>query len=162
MNCWDNSEFERLLGELAAMPDRIEEQVRTVPASDWERTAHPDDGWNRHQLLAHIASNDLRQFTRLRLGAGMPAPGDEQELEAMADTDAWNGREVLRRQGSSVADLLQEMHRHRNHLVAMLRTLSPEQHARIRIMRRDQSLALLEWFALILEHDRSHVREIVD
>lgn len=157
----DEQTFEERMAQLAAMPHRIEELACSLPTERWQTPAHAgEDAWTRRQLLAHIACNDLRQLTRIRIGAGIPQPGDYEDFYAQSVVEEWNQSQVQQRSGASVDALLDEMHGNRRSLVALLRSLASEQRQRTRINRRGQLSDLSGWFDLMFDHDNSHLREI--
>ncbi len=77
-----------------------------------------------------MAANDLRQLVRVRIGAGLPAPGDPDAHAAELETHAWNQARVDERAGAEVEALLEEMRANRTLLITLLRSLTPEQRDR--------------------------------
>ena len=159
----DSKELQRQIAELEAMVVKIEEQARSVPDDRWDAPLHlGEEGWTRRQLLAHVASNDLRQMVRLRLGAGVREPGDFEEFYKQSDVDGWNRHQVQLRRSRSVDALISEMHFNRSGLVALLEKLTTDQRERARINRRGQLMTLAEWFPMLLQHDADHIREVTE
>jgi hypothetical protein len=156
----DDTTFEELLTALREGPSLIETQVRAAPAEGWDRLVEQGEGgWSRRQLLAHIAANDLRQLTRIRVGAGLAEPADFAELQAEGQTDVWNQRQVDLRAGRSVDELLAEMHTHRSELVTLLQSLTPEQRARPMPFRGEPT-PLTEMVPALLGHLAFHARQL--
>jgi hypothetical protein len=103
----DERAFAGLLTSLREGPGLIEAQVRAVPADGWDDVVHDGEaGWSRRQLLAHIAANDQRQLTRVRVGAGIGTPADATLLEEQEDVDVWNRAQVAAREGRDVETIL--------------------------------------------------------
>ncbi len=127
----DNPTFDRLLTSLADALARVEAVVRRVPDDRWDDVIHTGDGaWTRRQLLAHMAANDLRQLVRVRIGAGIPEPGDDLAHAAELEVHDWNRARVGERAGRGTEELIDEMHANRAALIALLRSLTPAQRAR--------------------------------
>jgi DinB superfamily len=153
--------FEQDLQELEQMPDQIAAQVRSLPADRWETPVWGGEGgWNRRQLLAHIASINLRHQARVRLGCGLPDP-NFKDASALPPIDDWNGVEVEKLDGKSVTELLELMRSSRAELVRLVRTMTPEQQRDFRMPRGNESLTLGEWAPFVTAHDKTHLAEIL-
>lgn len=126
----EDAVFSSLVTSLLEAVGRVEAKVRDVPADRWGEVIHTGDGaWTRRQLLAHMAANDLRQLIRVRIGAGIAAPGDEVGRAEELEGDTWNMSRVAERAGREVEELVMEMRANRQSLIALLRTLTPAQRA---------------------------------
>jgi hypothetical protein len=156
------SDVEQNLNELEAMPDRIAAAVQSVPPDRWETAVwQAEGGWNRRQLLAHLASINLRQTVRAKAAAGLPLPGGVSDAAAFAPIDDWNADEVQRRSNMTVEELLAELRSNRNDMITLLRSLSDEQRAQMRIPRRSETMSFSEWLPFMIRHDQEHLTEIV-
>jgi Mg2+ and Co2+ transporter CorA len=150
------------LVELEAMPEKIAAAVQGIPADRWESAVwQAEGGWNRRQLLAHLASINLRQTLRGRAAAGLPLPGGVGDAAVFAPIDDWNADEVKRRSDKSVDDLLAELATNRRDLMTLIRSLSQEQRAQMRIARRSESMSFAEWLPFMIQHDQDHLAEIM-
>jgi uncharacterized damage-inducible protein DinB len=158
----NDQELAQCLAMLATTPDWIEEQARTVPADGWEVRIHDaEGGWNRKQMLAHIATIDKRHANRMRLGAGLPNDTGVASQAQLPGINDWNQAQVDERASVSVADLLAEYRNNRADLIALVRTLTPEQRARIVIERAGQPpLSFDDWLPHVHEHAVSHMQEV--
>ena len=121
-----------LLEALRASRDEVLRIVRALPAARLEEGRY-ENGWNGRQILAHIASIEW-SYPRLidiaRDGSSSPpAPAATRASSAPAATDpptrtmrggndAYNDRQVAKRAGMSVADLLTEFERNRAATIA--------------------------------------------
>jgi hypothetical protein len=144
---------------MEAMPATIAREVSQVPADRWNEQVHQGEGgWNRRQLLAHLASIDIRQAQRIRAAAGLPVPESGNNA---ANINDWNAVEVQSRNGRSVDELLAELRATRSDLVAVLRSLTPEQRAQIRLPRGETTLTFEEWLPTVARHDRTHLSDIL-
>jgi hypothetical protein len=157
----DDSVFERLVQDLADAAERVELKVSRVDAAGWDQVIHTGDGaWTRRQLLAHMAANDLRQLVRIRIGAGIPEPGDDLEHAAELETHDWNRARVAERSGLDVDELLGEMRRNRQALLALLRALTPAQRARP-MPFRGVPTPLEEMVPILIGHLDTHAAELL-
>ncbi len=155
------SDLDQNLRELEAVPETIAAQVRTLPAGRWETPVWgAEGGWNRRQLLAHLASINLRHLIRVRLGAGLPEPSGVTAA-SLPGIDDSNAVEIESRAGRSVEELLAELRSNRAELVRLVRSLTPEQRQRFAMPRGDQTLNLEQWGPFVLAHDRTHLAEIL-
>ncbi len=154
-------EFESLIQSLASASVRVEALVREVPVNRWEQVIHTGDGaWTRRQLLAHMAANDLRQLIRIRIGAGVPEPGDDLAHAAELEVDDWNRGRVRERQTLSVDTLVVEMRANRESLIALLRSLTPEQRDRMMPFRGEPT-RLADMVPILIGHLDQHAQELV-
>jgi hypothetical protein len=157
----DSPTFERLLTALTEAPAAVEAAVRAAPADAWSDVIHTGDGaWTRRHLLAHMAANDLRQLVRIRIGAGIPEPGDAEEHAAELEVHDWNAARVAERADRSIDDLLAEMRANRTALIALLWSLTPEQRARPMPFRGEPT-PLEEMVPVLIGHLDEHARELV-
>src|SRR5438270_8443152 len=106
------------------MPDQIAQQVQNLPAERWETPVWGGEGgWNRRQLLAHIATINLRHLTRVRLGAGMQEPSG-LTASSLPPVDDFNAAEVAKLEGKSVPELLNMLRTNRAELMGLVRSLT--------------------------------------
>ena len=156
-----DEEFESIVAELVASGSRVRERVSAVPPERWDDVVHTGDGpWTRRQLLAHMAANDLRQITRIRIGAGIGSADDEAEHERQLDVHRWNADRVNERRGASVAELLDEFEQHRAGLVKLLRGLTPQQRERPMPFRGTPT-PLAEMVTGLIGHLEAHSDELL-
>ncbi len=158
----DDLTFGTFAEQLAASRERVAGLVRQVPSGAWDEVIHTGDGaWTRRQLLSHMAANDLRQLVRIRIGAGIPLPGDDLEHAAELEVHDWNRARVAEREGAAVDDLLAEMRANRDVLIALLRSLSAEQRARMMPFRGEPT-PLGEMLPILMGHLENHARELAE
>ena len=155
-----DSEFDDLLASLTAALARVEEAVREVPDDRWEEVVHTGDGaWTRRQLLGHMAANDLRQLVRVRIGAGIPQPGDDLAHAAELEVHDWNRGRVAERAGREIDDLVAEMRANREALIALLASLTREQRERPMPFRGEPT-PLAKMVPVLIGHLDQHAREL--
>jgi uncharacterized damage-inducible protein DinB len=158
----NDQELEQCLAMLATTPDWIEDQASRVPADGWEVRIHDaEGGWNRKQMLAHIATIDKRHANRMRLSAGLSNDTGVATQAQLPGINDWNQTQVDERANASVDELLTEYRRNRADLIAFVRTLTPEQRTRIVIERAGQPpQAFDDWLPHVHEHAVSHMQEV--
>jgi hypothetical protein len=159
----NEQELEECLAMLSTTPDWIEEQAKRVPAGAWEDKIHDaEGGWNRRQMLAHIATIDKRHGMRVRLGAGLPIQGGVTDQAQLPPINDWNQGQVDARAGKTVDELLVEYRQNRADFIALVRSLAPEQRARVTINRSPTSFTPFEdWLPHVHEHAVEHMKEVV-
>ena len=156
----DDADFDRLLASLAEAVGPVETAVRAVPRDRWEEVIYTGDGaWSRRQLLAHMAANYLRQLIRVRIGAGIPEPGDDLAHAAELEVHDWNWGRVAERAGNDVDTLLAEMRANRATLIALLRGLTLAQRARPMPFRGEPT-PLSKMVPVLIGHLEGHAREL--
>jgi hypothetical protein len=156
----DDAEFEGLITSLAAAVERVEAAVLRVNDNGWEAIIHTGDGaWTRRQLLAHMASNDLRQLVRVRIGAGVAEPGDDLAHAAELEVHDWNRERVAERAGGEIGGLVAEMKANRAALIALLRSLTREQRDRPMPFRGEPT-PLADMVPMLIRHLDQHAAEL--
>ncbi len=110
-------------------------QLRALPADTYERGRY-ENGWNARQILAHVASIEWT-YQRL-IGIAREAQAEPALAESSAEVrrvppedagglptrpaqggiDAYNERQVAKRAGASIDDLLDEFARNREATIA--------------------------------------------
>jgi hypothetical protein len=103
-----------LLAALAASRDEVVALVRSIPPARLEEGRY-ENGWNGRQILAHIASIEWSYPRLIDIARTPPAP-----VEAAPPTrtmkggnDAYNDRQVAKREGMTVTELLAEFEANR-------------------------------------------------
>ena len=156
------NDVEHNLRELAAMPETVADQIRSIPSERWEAPVwQAEGGWNRRQLLAHLASINLRQTLRARLAAGVPDPSGITDASTLPPIDEWNVVEVGQRSTMTVDQIMEEFRANRRELVGLIESISPEQRSGIRISRGSETMSFAEWLPFMIRHDREHLADIV-
>lgn len=106
-----------------------------------------------------MAANDLRQLVRIRIGAGIPLPGDALEHAAELETHDWNRARVSEREDQEIDALLSEMRRNRASLIALLRSLTPAQRDRM-MPFRGVPTPLAGMIPVLIGHLDGHAQEL--
>jgi uncharacterized protein (TIGR03083 family) len=150
-------EIEAAIDTLHAAHRELLAAVDSVADDAWDEPS-PDAGWTYRDVLAHVASNELRVHARLRSVFGQT---DEAELRAINDIDGWNQREVETRRGRSVPDLVDELATHRRETLRLLAGFRPE-HLSTPITMADASTCnVLEYIEMFTHHVSEHAGQLV-
>lgn len=113
-----------LLAALRTSRDEVLTVIRSMPAGELEAGRY-ENGWNGRQILAHIASIEwsyprLIDIARDAAASASPSPatGDLPTRSMRGGNDSYNDRQVAKRAGVSVAELLVEFERNRAATIA--------------------------------------------
>lgn len=130
--------------------------VDSVADDAWDRPS-PDARWTYRDVLAHVASNELRVHARLGSVFG---EADEAELKAINDIDGWNQREVEERRSRSVRELVDELEAHRQETLRLLGRFRPG-HLSTPITLADGSTCnALEYIDMFTRHISAHAAQL--
>lgn len=146
-------ERQGFIAQLAAQPSALAAAVSGLPDAAYDRPYRPG-GWNIRQLVHHVADSHVNMFIRVKL-----ALSEDEPTIKPYDQDAW----VQHADVATVAPMvsiamLAAMH---ERVVALFRSLSPEQFARGLMhpengrMTIEQVLALYAWHG---DHHIAHIR----
>jgi hypothetical protein len=131
--------------------------VYSVAEHTWEEESG-NPGWTYRDILAHVASNDLRIQIRLRAVLG---DRDEAELEALKEFDSWNERAVEERRGRSVRELVDELAATRHDTFRLLSHIRPDQLSAPITMSDGSTRNILEYIDGFTEHESVHAGQLV-
>ena len=120
------SSREELIAALQQDGEEFQEAVSQLPEEAFERGVY-EQGWNARQLLAHIAAIEWT-YPRLIERAEQRAAGDDvpQGGGAGFDMDAYNAKQVARRDDQPVEQLLTEFRRNRAETIDAIRAADDE------------------------------------
>src|SRR5688572_19352874 len=97
-----------LVAALRTSGEQFVQSLRSVPIERFEEGRY-ENGWNGRQILAHVAAIEWTYPRLLEIPAQPPpAPGEPPTRPAQGGIDAYNARQVDKRAGVSVADLIAE------------------------------------------------------
>ena len=131
--------------------------VYSIAEDTWEEESG-NQGWTYRDILAHVASNDLRIQTRLRTVIG---DRDEAALEALNDFDSWNERAVEERRSRSVRQLVDELAANRHETFRLLSHVRPDQLSAPITMSDGSTRNVLEYIDGFTEHESVHAGQLV-
>lgn len=132
--------------------------VYSVADDAWDEEASSAPGWSYKDLLAHVASNDLRAQTRLRALLG---ERDDAELAALEDEDAWNLREVEKRRSHTFPQLVEELDANRHDTIEILSRLRPEHLSTHMPLAHGETATPPEYVEMFSSHEARHGAQLV-
>jgi len=148
--------IEAAIDDLRVAHRELFRAVDSVADEAWDEPS-PDPDWTYRDVLAHVASNELRVHARLRSVFGQ---ADEAELKAINDIDGWNQRAVEERRGRSVPELLDELAAHRQETLRLLSDFRPK-HLSTPITLADGSTCnVLEYIDMFTRHESEHAAQL--
>ena len=117
---------DELVQALRASGDEFLRSLRALPLERLEEGRY-ENGWNARQILAHVAAIEWTYPRLLEIPGQPPADsGEPPTRNAQGGIDAYNGRQVEKRNGASVEDLLAEFERNRATTIAAV-AAAPEE-----------------------------------
>jgi uncharacterized protein (TIGR03083 family) len=153
---------DELLAALRSSRDEVVRVVRALPPERLEEGRY-EGGWNGRQILAHLASIEWT-YPRLLDIARDPAPPPEQApptREMRGGNDSYNERQVAKRAGHSVAELLEEFERNRAATIRAVEAADAELFTRrIRSAGGVVGPLVSVLFAVAVLHVLGHARDI--
>ena len=103
-----------LLHALRSSRDEVIALVRSLPPARLEEGRY-ENGWNGRQILAHIASIEWSYPRLIDIARTPPVPAEEAPptRTMKGGNDAYNDRQVAKRERMTVAELLAEFEKNR-------------------------------------------------
>jgi hypothetical protein len=120
-----------LLAALASSRDEVLGLVRAIAPAQLEEGRY-ENGWNGRQILAHIASIEWSYPRLIDIARTPPAPAEEAPptRTMKGGNDAYNDRQVAKREGMTVAALLAEFEKNRAATIQAVEAADEELFAR--------------------------------
>lgn len=120
------SSREALISALQQDSDAFQRAVTQLPEEAFEQGVY-EHGWNARQLLAHIAAIEWT-YPRLIERAEQRARGEDTQQGGGAgfDMDAYNAKQVARRDDQPIEQLLTEFRRNRAETIDAIRAADEE------------------------------------
>ena len=138
--------------------DGLLRAIYSVADAAWNAPAYGGEGWTNKEMLAHMATNDLRAQTRLRSILG---EHDEAAMAELRKVDEWNEARVAPLRGKSVHDLINMMHANRHETMALISRLKPGQLDDPVRSSDGQELTVADYVAMLGRHDSIHAGHLV-
>ena len=120
-----------LLAALASSRDEVLGLVRAMEPARLEDGRY-ENGWNGRQILAHIASIEWSYPRLIDIARTPPAPVEQTPptRQMKGGNDAYNDRQVAKREGMTVAELLAEFETNRAATIQAVEAADEELFAR--------------------------------
>ena len=120
-----------LLDKLRTSGNEIVTKLRAIPPESFEQGRY-ESGWNGRQILAHIASIEWSYPRLIDIARTPPAPVEQAPptRTMKGGNDAYNDRQVAKREGMTVAALLAEFETNRAATIQAVEAADEELFAR--------------------------------
>lgn len=119
---------DELVTALRTTGNEFVRKLDQLPAGAFEAGRY-ESGWNGRQILAHVAAIEWTYPRLLEIPLQAPAAsvgGSPPTRTAQGGIDAYNARQVEKREGMSVAELLAEFARNREATIAAVSAVGEE------------------------------------
>lgn len=135
----------------------VEELVSALPESAWDKGVY-ENGWTAKQLLCHLASTSGAAGYLVSLAS---SPGGSAGSGGGLNVDDLNAQQVARRQGRTVAELLEEIRNGYQRSLEVVRALSQDQLKRVvRTPWGPEGRLADLLLSFVREHDAAHLRDL--
>jgi hypothetical protein len=140
--------------------DGLLRAVYSVADDAWDEVAHSGEGpnWTYRDVLAHVATNDLRPQARFR---GVMGQWDEAEQQRLLQTAEWNEEQVSQLRGKNVREIVDVMAANRHDTMVQLSQLRPEHMDKTVRFADGREVTVKDYVAFLGEHDSMHAGEFV-
>jgi hypothetical protein len=140
--------------------DGLQRAIYSAADDAWDEVAHSGESptWTYRDVLAHVATNDLRPQARFR---GVMGQWDEAEQQALLQTAEWNEDKVSKLRGKSVREIVDVMAANRHDTMVLLSQLKPEHLSKTVRFADGREVAVKDYVAFLGEHDSMHAGELV-
>jgi len=132
--------------------------IYSVANDAWDEPAYAEPGWIYRDILAHVATNDLRPQTRLRRVLG---DADDEALAALLRTDEWNAERVASLKGKSMHEAVDVMQKNRHDLLDLVARLQREHLTESVMMSDGRTIPISQYLTFIGTHDSNHAAQLI-
>lgn len=140
--------------------DGLLRAIYSVADDAWDQVAHSGEGpnWTYRDVLAHVATNDLRPQARFR---GVMGQWDEAEQQRLLRTAEWNEEQVSQLRGKNVREIIDVMAANRHDTMVLLSQLKPAHMDKTVRFADGREVTVKDYVAFLGEHDATHAGEFV-
>jgi hypothetical protein len=138
--------------------DGLLRAIYSVAGQAWESPAYGGEGWTHRDILAHVATNDLRPQTRLRSVLG---DHDEAAMAALLRTAEWNEEHIAPLRSKSVHEVIEVMQANRHDTLVLIGRLKPEHLPKTIRLGDGREVLVADYIAVMGEHDSIHAGQLV-
>ncbi len=153
-----------LLGALRSSGDEFARSLRALPPGTFAEGRY-ENGWNAREILAHVASIEWTYPRLLDLppaGGGQAAAGQQPSQGGSGSINDYNERQVQKRAGASVAELLSEFEQNRAATIRAVESADDAVLARpVRSAGGAEGPLAAVFMAVAVHHVRGHLRDII-
>jgi len=151
-------EIERKMRRLEVSQEMFVRAAYSVADEAWGEESPACPGWTYHDIVAHIASNEVRRQTRLMSALGEASP---EELDAINDIDGWNARVVADRREWTLRRLMDELASGWRGVLEVLSRFKSEDVARDVVLGNGQIMTADEFLKRMGAHTSRHAGQLV-
>ena len=110
---------DELIAGLRESGENFTSLVAALPAASFEEGRY-ENGWNARQILAHVAAIEWTypRLLELPLQPALAGASEPATRQTEGGIDAYNARQVTKREGVPVSELLAEFRRNRDATIA--------------------------------------------
>jgi hypothetical protein len=132
--------------------------IYSVADEAWADPAHGEgQGWTYKDVLAHVATNDLRPQARMR---GVLGQWDAEEQALILKTDEWNEDHVAERRERSVRELIDEMQGNRHDTLVLIAQLGPQHMEQTVKFADGREVPVRDYVGFLGDHDSMHAGQL--
>lgn len=157
---------QQLIDALRSSGERVASALASVSSDDLDRGRY-DNGWNGRQILAHVASIEWtypRLLDLAKSATGEPRPAPQPRMASGSPQIAsYNARQVEKREGVAIADLIAEFQKNRAATIAAIEAADEALFAKVITSAggTDGPLATVFHFVAV-QHVLGHLADITD
>jgi hypothetical protein len=151
-------ELDETMRQMVRHREGLLRAIYSVDADAWDAPAYAEPGWTYRDVLAHVATNDLRPQTRIRRVLG---ERDDEAMAALLRTDEWNAARVAGLEGKTVAEVIDAMQANRNVLLELVAQLERKHLTETVTFSDGSTFPLSEYLGFIGRHDSNHAAHLV-
>ncbi len=151
-------EIERKMRRLDVSQEMFIRAAYAVADDAWEEESPACPGWTYHDIVAHIASNEVRRETRLRSALG---EATQAELDAINDIDGWNAKVVAERKDWPLRRLMDELAAGWRVILEVLSRFKSEDMERPVLLGSGETITANEFVKRISAHTSRHAGQLV-
>lgn len=144
-----------LRARVVAARQRLDGAIQALAEDDWDRpTSNP--AWSARDILTHLSIAEPGLLTRMHL-----ILEGKSELPPGFDLNVYNIRQVARRQGMAVSELVDSLATSREKLLSFLDGL-PEESLEIRGWHASgREVTVAEMLQILAGHEESHAADVL-
>lgn len=153
---------DELVAELKANGVEVAAAFRAVPEEKWAEGRY-EGGWNARQILAHVAAIEWTYARLVDLAKAPPAEasGESRSAPPTGGMDGYNARQVEKRAGATVAELIAEFEGNRAATIASVEAADEALFGQLVRSAGGRQGTLAQVFREVaIGHVREHVRDV--
>jgi len=151
-------EIERKMRRLEVSQEMFIRAAYSVADDAWREESPACPGWTYHDIVAHIASNEVRRRVRLASALG---EASQEDLDVMNDIDGWNARLVAERSEWPLRRLMDELAAGWRRILEVLSRFKSEDMELGVVLGEGETITVNEFVKRISAHMSRHAGQLV-